>query len=830
MSGIPATSAKTRVPLPPVGAKVVTTACEYCPVACGYKAFIWPVGLEGEPTAEGNALGADFPTGPLSGRWPSPNMHTEVTIDGQLQNVLIMPDPDADVVNNGGNHSVRGGTLALKLYRPDGPTRDRLQHPLLRVNGTLQPISWDMATDIIATMIRHTVDTYGELAMGFKHFSYEFFENTFAITKLAYGAIGTPNVAPHHNTGHGTDTPGLDDTGVDSFSAGYADYAEADAIMIVGTDPYETKTVAFTQWIAPGGATLVQMDPRKTFTAAYAEKNGGVHLQVTPGTDAWAIGAIARYILEQGWEDAGFIADHVVNTRAEIDEDGSWRRRIWGRTVDEFRAAYLAEDDYRLADAARITGVPEEKLVKAAEILAKPVNGQPPKASLLYEKGLYWTHNYENTAALGNLSVLIGARGKPGRATSRMGGHQRGGASGASYPMDKSPTEFQGNKVEMDCDRWVVEGKTRMVWSIGNDWVNGSGASQYLRRRLHAMTRDTDPQISTSVPEAVISQLQQRLAAGGMFVVQSDIYLNDNSEFADLVLPAATWGESDFTRNNAERRLRLYGKIMDAPGEAKPDWQAVQMVAQKMGFEGFDWADTNEIFVESGPRAGGRKDYSKFVEWAVAEGLRPHDVLREYGTTGIQTPVKIEGNTPVGTVRMHAEMDFKGPGGKSNFVHVDLQAIRDRNDLLGPNSDEFWVLTGRVNHLWQSLYDDLRKPHLIQRYPVSFLEISPEDARRLGVVSGDMVAVESDRVRTQDLGTSQGAITAVAYVTDQVAPGQVFAMFHYPGSPANAVVTGDAASTPQNPRQPFKFGRGRVTRIGSTDLADRMPFAPRNLA
>ena len=165
MAGIPAETPTTRVPLPPNDAKVGTTACKYCPVACGYKVFIWPAGTEGGPAASDNALGVDFPTGPLSGRWPSPNMHTNVTIDGRLQNVLVMPDPDAEVVNVGGNHSVRGGTLALKLYRPDGPTRDRLQRPPLRVNGTLQPISWDAATDIVAEMIRHVVDEHGEIAM-----------------------------------------------------------------------------------------------------------------------------------------------------------------------------------------------------------------------------------------------------------------------------------------------------------------------------------------------------------------------------------------------------------------------------------------------------------------------------------------------------------------------------------------------------------------------------------------------------------------------------------------------------------------------------------------
>ena len=530
MAGIPAETPKTRVPLPPSDARVVTTACEYCPVACGYKAYIWPAGSEGGPAAADNALATDFPSPVLSGRWPSPNMHTTVTIDGRLQNVLVMPDPDAEVVNVGGNHSVRGGTLALKLYRPDGPTRDRLQRPLLRVNGTLQPISWDAATDIVAALIRHVIDEHGELAMGFKVFSYQYFENTFAATKFALGALGTPNYAPHHNTAGGTDTPGLDDTGVDAFSAGYVDYRDADVIMIIGTDPYETKTVAFTQWIAPGGATLIQMDPRKTFTAAYAVKNGGLHLQVKPGTDAWVLGAIARYILEQSWEDADFVRDHVTQTREEIDADGHWRRRLMGRTWDEFREAYLDEDDYTLERASEISGVPVASIQRAAELLAQPVDGEPPKASLLYEKGLYWTHQYENTAALGNLSALIGARGRPGRATSRMGGHQRGGASGAPYPFDKSPTEFNGQKLEMDCDRWTVAGRKCSRRPAPARW---RGTSMFQKAPLtldrspfseEAIARVADVTQSEVIVLEVLDSVVQILGWGGpAFEVPGDV-------------------------------------------------------------------------------------------------------------------------------------------------------------------------------------------------------------------------------------------------------------------------------------------------------------------
>ena len=116
-------SNSSMVPLPPPDATIHTTCCEYCPVACGYKVYTWPLSERGGPAADQNALGVDFPTVAISGRWPSENMHSVVRVDGELQNVLVMPDADSEVVNIGGSHSVRGGALAKKLYTEDGPTK-----------------------------------------------------------------------------------------------------------------------------------------------------------------------------------------------------------------------------------------------------------------------------------------------------------------------------------------------------------------------------------------------------------------------------------------------------------------------------------------------------------------------------------------------------------------------------------------------------------------------------------------------------------------------------------------------------------------------------------
>ncbi len=426
--------------------------------------------------------------------------------------------------------------------------------------------------------------------------------------------------------------------------------------------------------------------------------------------------------------------------------------------------------------------------------------------------------------------MLLGASGREGRATGRMGGHQRGGKKAAGYPMDKSPHEFEGNKVEMDTERWLVEGNTRLRWVVGTNWIGAMGASQALARRVQELVTVGDPVTSTD-PEIAYEQLKARIDAGGMVVIHQEIYPNDSTQYADIILAAGAWGEDTYARNNAERRLRLYEKIADPPGEAKPDWQIFAEVGRKMGFDGFDWPDTNAIFEEGAPRsAGGRRDYVALVEKAQAEGVRAHDLLRTYGTTGLQTPLAADGADLAETVRLHADLTFKTDSGKANFVLSDWDAVKERNALVGPRGDELWVTNGRVNALWNNMSDNIRREISKSRWEMNFLEISPEDADERGIESGDLLSIESDHVLDQLGNPTTGSFTAAAYVTDVVPPGVTFSYFLYPGQPANVVTPGDSFLQPLNLRYNFKLGHGRVVKIGTTDLAERMSFAPRNIA
>jgi len=870
-----------RVPLPPTDAKVHTTACDYCIVGCGYKVYTWPVGEEGGPAPDQNALGSSFP-GTVLSPWISPNQHNVVSVDGKSNNVVIVPDFDAQVVNKGGNHSIRGGTLALKCFNPDTPTRDRLLYPQIRINGELKRVEWDVALDVMAAVSKHVLENHGEAAWAMKTYSYEFFENTFAISKLAFNSIKTPAFSPHDKPGAGNDTAGVDDSGIITYSASYKDWADSDVIFISGTDPFETKTILFTSWMM-NGPKMIMVLPRRTAGVAYAEQNGGLFLQINPGTDTLLHLAINRIILENGWEDEEFV-DEWIASNWEIEmgmgrgtRNTPWQwRTTWGQLGTDFEGYKTWLLDYtpaELNNASQETGIPTEKIRQAAEMISGG-GGERPKASFGFEKGNYWSNNYTNTASFAAMGLLCGAGNRPGRVISRMGGHQRGWMGAGSYPRDKSPEKLPGRrKIELDLDRWVEAGKVRFAWVIGTTWTGAMAASQELERTFRSMTRESSYQPRRLDKEHIINTLIRRVDNGGMVVVNSDIYsvVPINTEFADIVLPAAAWGEHDAARNNGERRLRLYSRFYDPPGESKPDWWAISRFAQKMGFEGYEWEDDNDVFEEAARFSrGGHRDYFVLVWRARQLGMKGHELLRSLGTQGIQTPIRWVDGEMVGTVRLHdstLEIDspegptmhhkwlthFKSQSGKAVLNKSPWEVFEDFYERIKPDPEkgELWLTSGRINEIWQSGFDDVRKPYMKNRWPDTFVDIHPEDAAPYGIESGDEVRLFSDDILVQTGGwvkikgndasftslveqglirQGEGDVRAVAIVSEDVKQGVIFANFLHPSSPANSLV--HRVPDPITNRYRFKLGKAQIERVGESPYKnsfEEMSFKPRTV-
>jgi arsenite oxidase large subunit len=424
-----------------------------------------------------------------------------------------------------------------------------------------------------------------------------------------------------------------------------------------------------------------------------------------------------------------------------------------------------------------------------------------------------------------------------------------------------SPEKYPGRrKKPLNLDRWLIDGRVKFAWVFGTTWIAAMLASQELGDTMFRMTRGNPHQIARLDRRVIFETLKQRVDSGGMVLVDSDIYPVEplNTQLADIVLPAATWGEEDFARCNAERRLRVYSKFYDAPGEARPDWWAVQKFAQKMGFGAqYLWKNSNDVFEEAARFSrGGVLNYHPLVVKAKELGVPGHELLRRYGTTGIQTPIRVRNGELVGTPRLHdpandwGEMEgaevqqpflygFNSHNGKARLLKSPwkfpgwiefYEAVKPR-----PDKGEIWVTNGRVNETWQSGFDDLRKPYLSQRWPYPFIFVNPKDAQPAKIESGDLVEVYNDSVYVQTgqpqgvldadltfnqlmkdghIKVTQGQFVAVAIVSDEIREGVAMANFNYPGAPANSVC--HAVPDPVTNNYRYKLGRGVLRKVGES--------------
>ena len=349
------------VPLPPPEADVHTTCCEYCPVACGYKVYTWPVGQQGGAAADENALGVDFPNVALSGTWISENMHNVVQVNGRA-----LECGHRSRWRQRGRQCRRNPqrawrptrTKGLYVGRTDGRSPEAPDAARRRDAGA-DPVG--MAMDLVADLSSYVIDTWDELAWGMKIYSYQYYENVYAGSKLALGAIGTPNYSPHHAPADGDDVPGLSDCGIDAFAAAFADDKAADVLMIVGSDPYETKTVRFTTWQVPGGAPIIYVDP-----AAH------VHRGLRRGARRAASAARTRHRHVPHARDRS--RDHqpgmggqrlhqqLRRGRDELDQEGKWRRQTVRTVLRGVSRLPRWSRRLHLESAERITGVPADKI------------------------------------------------------------------------------------------------------------------------------------------------------------------------------------------------------------------------------------------------------------------------------------------------------------------------------------------------------------------------------------------------------------------------------------------------------------------------------------
>jgi arsenite oxidase large subunit len=765
------------LPVPPKTAKVHTSACQYCNVGCGYKIYTWPV--KDTPSKLGQPVGT-------LGEWISPTFVTRGAVDGKDSYIAVVPDKDCVV--NKGDHSPRGGTNALTVYtkrkHPLAKSTERLLHPQVRDKrgGALRRVSWDEALARVADAIKAQLDAGGPSSIGLWAADHLSPEMNFATTKFFFApmprGLYNPDLGPdagvavraiHNRPKWNSEHPSIADHfgSASTLLYSYKDYELADTVLLSGANSYVTGTVFYNRIFSKKHKQVV-IDPRRTVPARNAEQTGGVHLQLRPNTDVVLINSLMNVILAAGKQDQAFIDARV--------DPASYQALV----------ATVSQDKYKPENTERVTGVPPAKVRAAAALL-----GTPRKTSILFEKGIIWsgTQNEAVMSSYANLALLLGSIGRPGQVFGRQGGHQ------SAYMYDFDWPHPQKGDLRRNLWQELQKGSIGLlIFAVANP----------LRMQQQATQ---------------LTQFAQKVP----FIVDINMRPQDTTKVADVVLPAAAWGEYTYTRENLERRLRVNQKFYDAPGEVLPEYLIFTRLGQVFG-QRHGMIDPNEYNFASWEDVFNAMRQTKEGK-AVGIDLITPAQLAALGTNGIQEPITRQGDTFVGTERIYTDK-FATDDGKARFVAKDQQWT-DADPLaflpepVKPNSQyPFFVTTVRYQTVWQSGYT-FRYLTDLASHSQPFMEfvVNPKDAKKAGLKDGDWAEVRNQFSRTQ----------GVVNVSDEVQPGLISAIFGWQapsdtskyGMPqfyANNLVAGGAEAQQVSNGAFFKNARGALRKL------DRAPI------
>jgi anaerobic selenocysteine-containing dehydrogenase len=682
-------------------------------------------------------------------------------------------------------------------------SEDRLKTPLVRENGELVEASWDEAMGRVVEHSKRSLEEKGPLAFGFYTTGQLFLEEYYTLNVIGKAGLGTPHMDGNTRLCTATAAEALKQTfGTDGQPTSYADVDHADAIVLYGHNVAETQTVLWMRMLdrleAPNPPKLVVVDPRPTPAAQRAD----VHLAVKNGTNMALMNGLMHEIIANGWYDEEYIAAHTL---------GSEGLKV---TVEEYPPEKVAE----------ICGVPERQIRQAARII-----GESERLLSTVLQGFYQSH--QATAAscqVNNIHLLRGMIGKPGCGVLQMNGQptaQNTRECGANGDLPAFRNWNNVDHVQELAELWNVERMKIPHWSSPTHAMQiwryaEQGSISFL------WISATNPVVS--LPE--LGRIRSILEDENLFVIVQDIFLTETARYADVVLPAATWGEKIGTFTNADRTVHLSEKAVEPPGGAKSDLDIFLDYARRMDFKDKDgqplikWDDPESAFEAWKECSRGRPcDYT---------GLS-YDKLRD--GSGIQWPCNDE--HPEGTERLYADGNFNTEtdycetygrdlltGAENTEMEHRAQAPAGRTFLLAaeyqPPHEEprdeypFSYTTGRTIYHFHTRTKTARAPQLQRAAPDVWVEIHPSDADDLGVGEGDLVRVESPRGRLEARARISG-----------IKEGLVFVPFHYgyfdsDGLDARPRAANELTITEWDPasKQPlYKVGAVGVTKVATSD-------------
>ncbi|MGN6693571.1 MAG: molybdopterin oxidoreductase family protein, partial [Aquihabitans sp.] len=635
---------------------------------------------------------------------------------------------------------------------------DRLTVPLIREGGALIESDWDTAMDRIVERSRTLLDGPGGWGrFGFHTSGQLFLEEYYTLGVLGKAGIGTPHMDGNTRLCTATAAAALKASfGSDGQPGSYTDVDHCDAIALWGHNVAATQTVLWMRMLdrrrGPKPPTMLAVDPRATPVAEEAD----VHLALRPGTNLALLNGIQHLLIDQGWIDRAWVEAHAIGFDA------------LARLVERY-------DPKRVAD---ICGIDAGALRAAAELV-----GTAERLLSTVLQGFYQSNQATASAVqVNNVHLLRNMLGRPGAGLYQMNGQptaQNTRETGADGDLPGFRNWDNPDHIEELARLWNVDAAVIPHWSPP---THAMQVFRYAEQGSIELLWISATNPAVSLPE--LARIRAILAKPELFVVVQDAFLTETARLADVVLPAAIWGEKTGTFTNVDRTVHLSDQAVDPPGEARSDLDIFLDYARRMDFRDRDgaplipWQDAAGAFEAWKACSKGRPcDYSALT----------YDLLRS--GTGVQWPCTSEhpGGTErlytdgtfntdpeycetyghdLGTGAEHTEQEYraKGPNGRAFLHAAEYRPSPEVPDDARP----FSLTTGRSTFQFHTRTKTARTPELEAAAPHPWVELNPADAAALGITDDDIVHVESAR----------GSIFVPARVCD-VRPGTVFVPFHY---------------------------------------------------
>ena len=656
-----------------------------------------------------------------------------------------------DRVNHG-----RLGPKGLNGWEANN-SKDRLTKPLIKRNGKLEETSWDTAMNLLVKVSKDIIEKHTSLGIGFYTSGQLFLEEYYTLAVIGKAGLGTPHMDGNTRLCTATAAAALKETfGSDGQPGSYTDIDTTDVIFHFGHNIASQQTVLWMRILdrlaGDNPPKIIVVDPRNTFTAEKAT----VHLAPKPGTNIPLMNGLLNLIIEAGKINKRYIQAHTVG-------------------FDKLKEIVSKWPPERVQ---KITGVPAEKLREAAQIL-----GDAKSLVSTVLQGVF--QSMQATAAaiqVNNLHLIRGLLARDGCGIYQMNGQptaQNTRETGADGDLPGFRNWGNKEHVQQLADLWNVDLDKIPHWSPPTHAMQIWRFAETGTIKLLWISA-TNPAVS--MPE--LKRIRKILQNDKLFVVVQDAFHTETTKYADIVLPAAIWGEKTGCFTNVDRTVHISHKAIDPPGEAKSDFEIFLDYARRMDFRDKDGA----------PLVKWNTTQEAFEAWKACTKGRPCDYTgmsyeKLTGGSGIQWPCNEK--YPDGATHIYTDGIFNTEIGQCETYGFDLDTgasiTQEEYKILNPHGKAFlkgsdylqphempdddyplWLTTGRLVYHFHTRTKTGRSKALENAAPDAFVQISEEDASRYGITDGDMIEVTSRR----------GKVIEPAKVGG-VEPGLVFIPFHY---------------------------------------------------